>query len=587
MLVVLSTGELRESRAAALTRTDPARTLVIHQTVRGPRDGVSSHISARLNAVNTPGARTRTAGNLDSIDVVPSTATLHPRDYGSAMTQRALLESARQHIALQRPALVITLTALMRDRGVQSAVFSYDQEVIVAGTSQPKRLVWRMLIDQSSRALFGDPQLHDQRPLLVHVTYTPRAVTTGLPQSWAYPDAGQLTWQLVDSRMQPQSARTVIDTRGAYDALPSTPGTAIDPQAMLRCLVDARSNVACPGDVIDVRRLIDDTAATGAIVDYVSKVAPLYDSIETPAGSGRFEQVARQTLRIDDRSVNRSECGGDATYRNVGIYGFMLRSRVERYVVDRTGRFNLINSVASSRVSPITSFDVSRRVSAGQIATLGQWIIDPTNAGGSMLAAASLPNLSALAPIRNSAYTDPVLLKKASSDWRNGRHSAVSVECDRDTGTLRFIAGFALGGAQQFIAPRYAQFSPGQPASDAFETREDGQHDPCTSTAYYDGNRSIRFVPDAACTYGTAMYRHLASLAPNVTAVCAPGSFTLADQGPSVCYACPAGASLTFERAANYVPSASTRAVCESSNGWSRSQSLPYVSGLATFTVTW
>jgi len=438
------------------------RMLVVSQTA-GP---ATASVTARIGTLTfgpTGLASDRVAETLPNGSAIAQVAV---RDFGDTLPQSQLLAEARAHLGAQAPALAATLSAALQARGLGQATFVLDQQVTVRGSATPRRLAWTLSVDRAGRASFGDPRLFDAQPHILHAQYIPLRVADGLPAGWAYPDAGRLRWQRLDLMMQPIGPATTLDTGGAFDAPDIVDGSAADPEAGLRCLVDRRARSDCPQGLTDIVTLIDEQGAASALVDYGLRLAPVYDAV--PAPNGAIEQVARISLQVDRRELAYAGCSADMAFRNTGQYGYTLTAANDRYAVSPEGRFARLNRTETSTLSPTIAYDWTRALRPVAAAVLTPLILDPQDPARPMLAAAELGNLIFLAPITTSGQREQTVASFVAPPNDRNRLQ-VEIRCTAEgTWTVRSqIAPWAqcrAGGCNSDYFAYEASFTAGQAA---------------------------------------------------------------------------------------------------------------------------
>ncbi|MBC7781607.1 MAG: hypothetical protein H7125_16055 [Proteobacteria bacterium] len=452
--------------AHAQTSRPNQRLLIVNQTVTEPSAGVRSTVSARVGTLAFGANRLASDRAFETLANASAIAQVAVRDFGSTLTQAQILAQARAHVAGQAGALASALRSAVQARGLGQASFVFDQRVIVAGAARPRQLVWTLSVDSAGRASFGDPQLFDEQPTILHAQYIPLRVAAGLPQGWAYPDGGQLRWQLLNLQMVPIGSMRVVDTGGAFDPPEDSTGAPIDPESGLRCLIDRRALAGCPAGTTDMVTLIDQNAATGALLDYGQRLAPVYDAVAR--GPGSYEQVARVSLQIDLREITYTGCTTDMPYRNAGQYGFTLQSTSDRYQVTPAGRFSRLNSTQSTSLSPTLRYDWTRLLRPVAVSTLVPMILDPQDPNRPLLAASTVPNLLSLAPITTRGTEVQTLASYVSSP-SDATRVQLDIQCSvSGRWTARsIIAPWAQchrGGCNSDYYPYETSFTPGQAA---------------------------------------------------------------------------------------------------------------------------
>lgn len=338
--------------AHALERSPKA--LVLAQSVTGAGAALSSQLTGRYGAPVHDAAGFGLDRLGRKIENPSAIGSMPVRDYGSGLTQSQILAQARDHFQAFAPPLVASLRGWMLRNGVAMGFFNYEQQVTVAGSSAPMYLVWSAHVGLDGKALYGDPKLVPEAPVFVHAAYVSKAVMDGLPQDWAYPDAGKLSWRLVDMNFNPKTAWSVIDTGGAFD---EPQGEAADPELGVKCLVDRASSPGCPAGYPDLKGLIDQNAAVGAILDYTRMVQPVYD--EDPATG---DLIARAAISVDRRVVSYSSCAAD-NFANDGRIGFTLQTTSDRYYASPEGAISQMNQFQALSISPTQSYSHSMALS--------------------------------------------------------------------------------------------------------------------------------------------------------------------------------------------------------------------------------
>ena len=266
---------------------------------------------------------------------------------GHPLSQNTLLGNAKSSLT---PQTIDTLTSqlatgyttsagqfvpgYMSTVGAATAIFNYQQQVMVQGNSQPMFLVWQLIVDGSGRSRYGDAQLIPSVPNFVYANYTSKAVAATLPASFAYKQAGSVQWQQVNRQIQPVTTLQTIDVNGAFDA-PTADATAsvypagctldaasgqvgCDPDYGLKCLINHASDpytaaspnpansrdTGCPAVPIngytDFISLENANGASGGYLDYIRSLTPVYTT--STDSSGNTIQTATVAVSVDTRT---------------------------------------------------------------------------------------------------------------------------------------------------------------------------------------------------------------------------------------------------------------------------------------------
>ncbi|MHB0990135.1 MAG: hypothetical protein ACYC3O_11015 [Burkholderiales bacterium] len=336
LLLVLALGALPATGMAASSKV--SKTLLIYETIgQAPAYPVSfkaytsslgytaaSGLSYNLAAAQEQQIAARVT------DLQPVTAV---DGSGHPLSQNTLLGNAKTSLTQQYVnSLAGQMAAYMQAAGAATAIFNYQQQVMVQGNSQPMYLVWQLIVDGSGRPRYGDAQLIPSAPNFVHAVYTSKAVAATLPASFAYKQAGTVQWQQVNQQVQPLTAMQTIDVNGAFDA-PTADATAsvypagctldaasgqvsCDPDYGLKCLINhasdpytaASPNPANPNDTgcptvpingyTDFISLENANGASGGYLDYVYSLTPVY----IPSTDGSGTQTAAVAVSVDTRT---------------------------------------------------------------------------------------------------------------------------------------------------------------------------------------------------------------------------------------------------------------------------------------------
>ena len=262
-------------------------------------------------------------------------------------------------------------------------------------------LTFAAYVDQSGKTMYGTPSLVNGSPTLLSVTYIPLAVSTGLPQTWQYPGAGTLSYQVVDGQGNAVGSAVTIDTKGAYD-----PPQGDGPQdAGMACLANS-TGAGCPQGYPDVMQILGSTGASIAAVNYVAPIAPAYTTVgtTTAGGTAAADQVAQFVGSVTQRTIAYPTCG-NASYQNQGTYQLVLEEDANRYMVNPDGSYNFVNTASAQTRTASTGYNWQYPVTPAQYSSLTGQIIDPL-AGQSLYALSDLPGVQAV-PLSSSGTPPP------------------------------------------------------------------------------------------------------------------------------------------------------------------------------------
>ena len=305
------------------------------------------------------------------------------------------------------------LKAWMSANNYKASSFVYEQELIPSGVSRTMKLVWQLSVADGGRTMYGAPRVIDGDPTYVYITYTPKALATGLPITWAYADAGIFKWQLRKRDGTPQTNWVNIDTKGKYDE-PTEDGS--DPNFGVNCLADKRSSTNCPTEYTDARTLISSTSSNGAIIDYTRKLQPQYTI--TSDGS----QQPTMAISFDARSLHHNSSCTNGTIRTAGRYGLTLTNIFDRFVFDDTQKIpSLVKRNTSNSFSPTEGFDYTQ-TTALSISQLQALVINPFDPTGPLVSTSAIPGVQYTAPI----YEDGDTGRTRESITYNGEYRVCS-----------------------------------------------------------------------------------------------------------------------------------------------------------------
>lgn len=311
-----------------------------------------------------------------------------------------ILQWANYLFSARADGIAAAIKTYAATKGLSGGIYSYQQSLRVQGRTTPMTLFWQIVVMSDGRRFSQDPQLISDTPAYLQFTYVPKSVAAGLSSSWAYPNAGKLTYRLIKQDGTALTADTVVDTNGAFDA-PTYSGTGAAPAGCtqdastgevtcsqdfgVRCLIDRASSASCPTGYPDMVSLMRDWVAVGGVLDYSRTLSPVYDEVEDPPGSGEMAQVPRVSVAIDSRSISKGKTfffispGGGREYIESGTVGYELRNQTDRFRVQTDGIFELGGQSANTQISPTAAFS-KRVLVAGTCASYQpDKIIDPFN----------------------------------------------------------------------------------------------------------------------------------------------------------------------------------------------------------------
>ncbi|HET9113002.1 MAG TPA: hypothetical protein VFN66_03930, partial [Burkholderiales bacterium] len=343
LVLALALGALPATVLA--TSSKASKTVLIYETIGQPPAYLSSFkaYTSSLGYTADSGLSFNLAAAQESSTVASTITELSPvtavDGNGNPLSQSTLLGNAKSSLTPQYvDSIASQMAAYMQTAGAASAIFNYQQQVMVQGNSHPMYLVWQLIVDGSGRPRYGDARLIPTIPNFVYAKYTSKAVAATLPPSFAYPQAGNLQWQQVNQQIQPVTALQTINLNGAFDAPTAAPtATAYpagctldaasgqvgcDPDYGLKCLINhasdpytaASPNPANPSDTgcpavpingyTDFIGMENANGASGGYVDYVRTLTPVYTT--STDANGNTIQTAAVVVSVDSRTMQES-----------------------------------------------------------------------------------------------------------------------------------------------------------------------------------------------------------------------------------------------------------------------------------------
>jgi hypothetical protein len=210
-----------------------------------------------------------------------------------------------------------------------------------------------------------------------------------------------MTYELFSTTGTALSGVASVNTGGAYDA-PQASSTGVDNDAGLECLIDNTSSSTCSQSYPSAKGLIGSLSAKFAIVDYLRMVQPVYNSVESPAGSGTYVQQPAVDLAVTLRTWYYASCT-TKSFHNTGYYGYTLSTDIDRYYVQSDGSYSKVFSYTGESSSPYQNYDYTRGISDAEYAVLSGDMIDPSDPSDALLAASTVPYLVEFASLTEGA----------------------------------------------------------------------------------------------------------------------------------------------------------------------------------------
>lgn len=323
---------------AELASPTAALAVVVEQRVDASGNTVTQARVGTLGFYETgyglgPDAREIPAADLPSL--MPTLTVSAP------FTRAAVLQAANTWVAENAKSMGDRLAAYLNEYGLPSLWYTYSRPftVPVAGGTSTQQLTWALFLDAKGRVSYGEPRLEvsdESAVRVLHVTYAAHGLAPGVPESARQAGAGRLLYQVTSSTMDPIGALVQAPVPlGAFDH--KVESGSMESGEVLRCLLKSRQS-GCVDHGVDVERLLEETGAVFAVVDYTYSPEPNYQPVPASyctGGSGNCYAVLPQyyyTLR----EIEYTTCNDTATFRTHGDYRFGITAVTDRYVVDST-----------------------------------------------------------------------------------------------------------------------------------------------------------------------------------------------------------------------------------------------------------
>ena len=302
-------------------------------------------------------------------------------------TQTTVLAAVNANFAAAKTVLASQMAAYMNKLGASSGFFTYAQRVNIQGNPNPVIATIQAMVDGQGRIRYSGARIIPETVTYMVATYTSKAIAASLPAIYAFPNAGKLAYHLVDLHGLQITADTVIDTGGAYDAPPLTQADAAppypagctvdangvvscDPDFGVKCLINKASNAACPQTQPDFVSLLNQSGSQSGFVDYARQLAPVYDNVETPVGSGNYVQQAQVAVSVDTRDWVSTP--SNARYVPVPTYGSYL---VTNYTC-QPGDTSVTNIGCTNNALQFSGYcSVGTFVDSSYMDNWGNWVI--------------------------------------------------------------------------------------------------------------------------------------------------------------------------------------------------------------------
>ena len=368
------------------------------------------------------------------------------------LTDAMVMLSAKNAITSARDAFSTSVVSFINKNGIDNSWIQFSQQVhtlpLIGGKLRTKYISFVATINASGAINFPKPQLIDVSPLILFATYVPKAVTAGLPQGWAYPNAGVLTYELRDDLFNIVSGtQSSINVNGAYDEPSVAANTPFDPDAGLKCLhgnvLNSASNCtsvrlnAVGVPYTDIKTLVGNLGASYSIVDYVRKVQPVYcgpgstpNNCLPPVGP---TNTAQTSINVTSRTLTWNGCLDKVDFNVKSSIGFTLAVNIDRTRGATNGAWGIINKFQSTNQSKPMLFDdtIVVNVATANSPSISTAMIDPFTKAVIQKSTYTAAVFTGFAGLFNSGNQSTIL-----ASWSDGTRNA-EVGCDLTQSPVR------------------------------------------------------------------------------------------------------------------------------------------------------
>lgn len=244
------------------------------------------------------------------------------------ITAARAAELSKQWVEVNFPAFKTRYAAWLMKNGVSTGFFNYTTEALLMTPTGAKKMsvAFNAVVEASGKAIYGNPKVVESDPTILDIQYTPAMVSEDIPAEWNFSEAGTIRYRVLNKAMSPITGWSVVPANGVFDkklTLDPATGEMVEPDTdMEACFIDSRTP-GCPLSNLDVRSVLEQTAATRAFASYINALEPVYkdtgDGVTfIPELSGR---VTKRTLSCN-------------SYINEGDYGALLEYSAARYLVE-------------------------------------------------------------------------------------------------------------------------------------------------------------------------------------------------------------------------------------------------------------
>lgn len=330
----------------------PAYRSALHWTQSFLLDGTMTSV-AKVGGVSTTAAG---FGLNTNVTELPGAQVVDlPKVVGvsGALSKAQVQEAIKYWHTFSRDKFLADMAAWMRTKGVSHGYFNFTQEVNVTTTNgvRKQNIAWSGFVDSTGKGTYGAPRLIDPDPTMLEVMYWSKRSDDSLPADWSFADGGKLKYRVLDRTFKPLSVWTEVDLYGAYDETDEEQSTQ---SLAIQCLVDSTELTGCPA-APTVRKLIEETGASGALLKYARRLQPVY---EKPAGEPEDSEVVTpvRAYSYEDRVWL---CD---SLENSGEFGYLLESTVDTYwVAEGAPRYSgtVLTSERTEALSQTESFKVT------------------------------------------------------------------------------------------------------------------------------------------------------------------------------------------------------------------------------------
>lgn len=331
--------------------------------------------------------------------------TMEVMSYDNPSSQADALAKASVWVKKSALPFKNSFASWLAKNGISMGIINYNQDVniLVGGVPKLQKLYFNMTVDSSGRAIYGAPRLVDKTPSMLEIAYISKRQGAGLPDSYKHAEGGALKYRIVDLLPNGELAERewfTVNTGGAYDEpLPDANG-AVDPNKLLRCLMNKTSSGDCPQQFPDVATLMSSNGVIYSYVNYIRGATPQYK--KAADGSEQAVVKVEYTSRVwtCDALTNVGAYGVAIEFQG-DYYLTTLKEGVAEYQVAATQRYRQDTQLPGRLTGLANSVEFSRVMTAAEVGNMDPdaIVLPPAEFGAAFWTRSAEPSLSVVQEI--------------------------------------------------------------------------------------------------------------------------------------------------------------------------------------------